>query len=200
MSVVFKIDFSHIKADGLKPFRHQDLFNTKPWSDLDLGILDGLDLDIDLHSRAVAKFDELAQGLPNGLDVLDVVALINANNDKWQDDKLAAKVCHHWWSYLIATENKQRELYATLIVVLYAHNNPEFSNITLNHLKKSLPDYFGKSWSDMQLKYLVKYAIENNAKEMAKVILEVHRCSIRNVFKRYPLPLKSAFKDKVRIH
>lgn len=53
---MFEVNFSHIATQALQVPKYQSLFDIKPWSDLDLSILQGLDLDMDLPSRAKSRF------------------------------------------------------------------------------------------------------------------------------------------------
>lgn len=91
----FIIDLSSIKADNLKPFQYRELFNTKPWSEFDLSVLNGLDLTIDLSTRAKIKFEELQKGTVENFDVLDVLALTTIDNQKWQDKVISKRVGEH---------------------------------------------------------------------------------------------------------
>lgn len=88
---MFKIDFTHIHADNLKKFNYQSLFNTEPWNFLDLNILNDIDLQLDLQSRATLNFEKLSQSPVTNLDIMDILALTTIKNPEWKTKTLPKK-------------------------------------------------------------------------------------------------------------
>lgn len=201
---MFKIDFSHITATQLKPFDYQSLFNTEPWSFLDLEVLADIDLDMDLTSRAINTFSELAIKPTDSLDILDILAMITVKNDNWQQKKLAEKVANNWWLSLINHMNRQKELLSTLVFVLQYQNNPDFyqqfaNTNALISLTNTLKKGEKHTWHDKNLEFVSVCLITENPKNFAEFTL-LNQYTIKKIRQNYPLPMKDSFIKEARTH
>lgn len=192
----FIIDLLSIKADNLKPFQYRELFNTKPWSELDLSVLNGLDLTIDLSTRAKIKFEELQKGTVENFDVLDVLALTTIDNQKWQDKVISKRVGEHWWRCLLSDAKKRDALYASLIFCIYYQDKNFVNRCMVDSLIDCLLVNNKNNWYDKNLEYIVGCILKNNVKALAEFALS-NFFDIELLFKKYPLPVNNYFKTNL---
>ncbi len=169
---MFEVNFSHITTQALQVPKYQSLFDTKPWSDLDLSILQGLDLDMDLPSRAKSRFALLQNDVYADINVLDVLALVSCHIDDWDNAILANKACYHLWqSVLIGHNEKPR--YALIMCLLQYHQSPLLyeslkTDIIFERLIKSLANT-DHQWQDNTQKQILLALLNNSPKDLAKL-------------------------------
>ena len=199
MSVNFTVDFSHINADTMKSLIHQPLFDTTPWQALDLSVLQAVNLDADLKKRAEKKFDTLKIAHTDSFDVIDVLALVIVDNDEWQNKTTAKTVVHNWWLSVLKSHNQQA-LYASLVLVLQYHRDPElygkFANIdALKALTAILLTNDSYQWQDDTLKLSVKALLSKQPNRLATVALENH-ITVHQLLSKHKLPVSTDFESK----
>ncbi len=169
---MFEVNFSHITTQALQVPKYQSLFDTKPWSDLDLSILQGLDLDMDLPSRAKSRFALLQNDVYADINVLDILALVSCHIDDWDNAVLANKACYHLWqSVLIGHNEKPR--YALIMCLLQYHQSPLLyeslkTDIIFERLIKSLANT-DHQWQDNTQKQILLALLNNSPKDLAKL-------------------------------
>lgn len=195
--------FSHINANRLVSLKSKSLFDTKPWQLLDLSILDTIDLDIDLTTRAIRAFDELQEQPIANFDILDVLSLVIVDNKLWQQADIAMRVAENWWhSALNVYESSQQVFYISLLFVIQYLKQPEFyryrgSSHALQVLSKMLTEKDAYLWEDLLLEKLVRAVIFEDAQQVAQLALN-NNIYITQLMKRYRLPIGRRFEKQAR--
>lgn len=195
--------FSHINANRLISLKSKSLFDTKPWQLLDLSILDNIDLDIDLTTRAIRAFDELQEQPIANFDILDVLSLVIVDNKLWQQADIAMRIAENWWhSALNVYESSQQIFYISLLFVIQYLKQPEFyryrgSSHALQVLSKMLTEKDVYLWEDLLLEKLVRAVIFEDAQQVAQLALN-NNIYITQLMKRYRLPMGRRFEKQAR--
>lgn len=195
--IKFNIDFSHIHTNDLKSFHYQSMFDTKPWSDLDLSVLDGMDLNIDLAHRVECLFDKLAVNPNEDINILDVLSITTIDTPKWQDSN-ANKVAKNWWLSLLNNNHQKQEIFACFNMCLY-HHYQKINHLGIKQLIQSLlsNEFLFK---DEFLVFFIKSLFNNDLYSIGKHILINKKSTPSQVFKNYPLMIDDTIKQQVDNH
>lgn len=191
--IKFDIDFSHIHANDLKSFQHYPMFNTKPWSDLDLSILNGMDLNINLLDRANTIFDELQKQPIEHLNALDVLAMTTMDTPKWHQDN-AMYVAENWWLSLF--KHHQKNLVFACVNACIYHHHQNLGHLGVKILNQTLLSKHFNYHDEVLLK-LAKDILANNPSSLAKYLLYDKKATPNKLLKTYPLMVHDDFKHKL---
>lgn len=192
-NIKFNVDFSHIHANDLKSFQHYPMFNTKPWSDLDLSILNGMDLNINLSDRVNNIFDELQAQPIEHINALDVLAITTINTSKWKQAN-AIQVAENWWLSLFK-HHQNNLVFACVNACIYQHHQ-NLGHLGVKILNQTLLSKNFNYHDDMLLK-LAKDILANNPSSLAKYLLHDKKTTPNRLLKTYPLTVNNDFKYKL---
>lgn len=199
---MFKINFSSINADNMRPFRYTSIFNVKPWQDLDLSIVKKFKTDIKLYDRCIQKFEALSKNTIHDFDILDILALLVIRHDGW-NTPIAKTVAQHWWQSVINQHDKEQELLTTLNFLLqyeYDDISQHFGNVVvLDHLKQTLIQGKKHHWQDTTLKTVTLSILKNDAEHLAQFALKDKKLSIRELSKSYPFIIPDDLKQRAGV-
>lgn len=182
----FTVDLSHINANSYKVIHLQRLFDSEPWSSLDLNILKGLDFDKTLQQHANEAFVLLCQGVSD-INLLQMLALLNdTHNDYATFGDLVAK--NLWKSILSDTVS-----FNALIKILI---KPLSFGLIAPKLKTQARH---THWPDEHLQKFVLCIFDKNAEQYAKWCIDCYQPP-QFWAQKYELDLPSEFAKKAQIH
>lgn len=199
--MMFDIDLSSIKADKMKVLQPTSIFAQMPWKALDLSLIQHLNFDQDLTERAEQAIKQLKNGIIDGLDELDVLAMLISFHEIWQDNQQTKKICENLAMSALKTNN-QNTLRLILMLCFHYHRNTKFyDNLSYGNILKHLIQCFKNSqdrllqglWKDKSYGQAVVAVLNDQSVELAKIAIE-KRQHISQLFKIYRLSVKKEIK------